>query len=297
MKKRFGKPKNLGLSVKEMVSLSPYTTFKVGGPVDLFFEPENIWELARVCTFLEEEGIPKFLLGGGSNLLVRDGGVRGACLSLRKLRGFEVLGDELWVEAGLSLKSLLDLCVQYGLSGLEFLSGVPATVGGAVAMNAGAFGFEIKDFLTQVTLLGQGHFVTKARDALAFSYRGLGLPEGAVVVAARFKLVRRTPQEVREKISFYLKERRRRQPLSFPSAGCVFKNPGQVAAGYLIEAAGLKGFSRGGAQISRKHANFIINRGKARADDILFLVDLVKEEVFRQFGLELEEEIKIVGEA
>ncbi len=289
--------KELGLEAKERVSLAHYTTFRVGGPVDLLFAPRGLWELKKTLAFLAEEGLPYFFLGGGSNLLVRDGGFRGAALSLKGLSRIEAQGELLRAEAGVSLPFLLSFCAEKGLSGLEFLAGVPATVGGAVAMNAGAFGQEIKDLVQEVSLYHEGEFYTWRRERLSFSYRRLELPEGALVVAATFSLKKASPSYVRRKMAEYLSLRRQKQPLSFPSAGCVFKNPRELPAGFLIEAVGLKGFRRGGAEISRKHANFILNRAQATASDILALMELAKERVFREYGLELEEEIKIVGEA
>ncbi len=287
----------LGLSVREGVKLAPYTTFKLGGPVDLYFEPENLFELPKIFHFLEEEGLFYFFLGGGSNLLVRDGGVRGAAVSLRRFRRIMLEGEELWAEAGAPIARLVALCAEEGLSGLEFLAGVPATLGGAVAMNAGAFGQEIKDLLKEVTLFWRGDFFTWPKEKLSWNYRKLKLPCGALIVAAKLSLKREDPQKVRKKIAAYLGKRRRSQPLTFPSAGCVFKNPPEAPAGLLIEASGLKGFRWGGAEVSRKHANFIINRAQASASDVLFLIDYIKERVFREFGLTLEEEVKIVGEA
>ena len=289
--------KKLGLEAQEGVPLARHTTFRVGGPADFLFAPRDLWELKKTLAFLAEEGLPYFFLGGGSNLLVRDGGFRGAAVSLKNLSRIEVEGELVRAEAGVSLPYLLGFCAEKGLSGLEFLAGVPATVGGAVAMNAGAFGQEIKDLVREVSLYHEGEFFTLERERLSFAYRRLELPEGALVVAATFSLKKTTPSLVRQKMAEYLSLRRRKQPLSFPSAGCVFKNPGELPAGFLIEAVGLKGFRLGGAEISRKHANFILNRGQASASDILALMELAKERVFREYGLELEEEIKIVGEA
>ena len=289
--------KELGLEAKEGVPLARHTTFRVGGPADFLFAPRDLWELKKTLAFLTEEGLPYFFLGGGSNLLVRDGGFRGAAVSLKNLSRIEVEDELVRAEAGVNLPYLLGFCAEKGLSGLEFLAGVPATVGGAVAMNAGAFGQEIKDLVREVSLYHEGKFFALERERLSFAYRRLELPEGALVVAATFSLKKTTPSLVRQKMAEYLSLRRRKQPLSFPSAGCVFKNPGELPAGFLIEAVGLKGFRLGGAEISRKHANFILNRGQASASDILALMELAKERVFREYGLELEEEIKIVGEA
>ncbi len=281
---------------EENVPLASYTTFRVGGPADFFLKPRNQKELIKILPLLEEEGRSFFVLGGGSNLLVRDGGVRGVVLSLAGLDKFYLDQGLLVAEAGVFLPRLLTFCLEKGLSGLEFLAGVPATVGGAVAMNAGAFGQEMKDILAGVFLYQEGEIRYFLREELDFAYRCFFLPAGSLVVAAAFRLRPTSPAEVKHKLSRFLAERKKRQPLSRASAGSIFKNPPQAPAGFLIEAAGLKGFRRGGAQISPKHANFIVNVGGARAQDVLALMDLARERVFREFGVLLEEEVRVVGE-
>ncbi len=285
-----------GIAFKEKVPLARYTTFKVGGPADYLVFPARRQYLLKVLDFLEEEDIAYFPLGGGSNLLVRDGGVRGVVLSFAGLKKIELEDGVLVAEAGVSLARLLSFCLEKGLSGLEFLAGVPATVGGAVVMNAGAFGKEIKDFLEGLLLYQGGELKYFRREELLFFYRGLSLPRGSLVVAAVFRLFSTSPKDVEAAISKFLKIRREKQPLSYPSAGSIFKNPSLAPAGFLIEAVGLKGMCRGGAEISQKHANFIVNKGGACAQDILALIEIAKERVFREFGIALEEEIRIVGE-
>ncbi|NPB09376.1 MAG: UDP-N-acetylmuramate dehydrogenase [Thermodesulfobacteria bacterium] len=286
-----------GLRIVEKEPLARHTTLRVGGVADFFFAPENYFELLRGVTLAEEMGLPLTFLGGGSNLLVRDGGVRGLVVSLRAMRSFSREGDLLEAEAGAFVPEILSFCATCGLSGLEFLAGVPATIGGAVVMNAGAFGQEMKDVLTEVTVLENGAFRTFKVEELPFSYRSWGGPEKALVVKAKLRLFSSSPEEVRGKMSRFLAQRKHKQPLRQQTAGCVFKNPAEAPAGYLIEKAGLKGCVCGQAAISRKHANFIVNLGGARASEVLSLMDRAKEEVFKAFGIELSEEVRVVGEA
>ncbi len=286
-----------GLRVLAKEPLSRYTTLKVGGAADIVFFPQNYLELLRGLALAEEMGLPVFFLGGGSNLLVRDGGLRGLTVSLRSLRAFSVEGEILEAEAGVFLPELLSFCVRQGLSGLEFLAGVPATLGGAVVMNAGAFGQEMKDVLLEVTVLEDGHFRTYSVSELPFSYRSWGGPKGALVVKAKLGLKSSSPQEIKKRLREYLKRRKSTQPLRQPTAGCIFKNPAEAPAGYLIEEVGLKGFVQGRAAISSRHANFIVNLGGAKAEEILALIEKAKEEVFKAFGIELDEEVMVVGEA
>ncbi len=286
-----------GLRVLAKEPLSRYTTLKVGGLADIVFFPQNYLELLRGLALAEEMGLPVFFLGGGSNLLVRDGGLRGLTVSLRSLRAFSVEGEILEAEAGVFLPELLSFCVRQGLSGLEFLAGVPATLGGAVVMNAGAFGQEMKDVLLEVTVLEDGHFRTYSVSELPFSYRSWGGPKGALVVKAKLGLKSSSPQEIKKRLREYLKRRKSTQPLRQPTAGCIFKNPAEAPAGYLIEEVGLKGFVQGRAAISSRHANFIVNLGGAKAEEILALIEKAKEKVLKAFGIELDEEVMVVGEA
>ncbi len=287
-----------GLLVRERVPLSRYTTLKVGGPARVMIFPRNYWELLRSLAMAEALGEPVFFLGGGSNLLVREGGLPGVVLNMRGLTNFCHLGGGLVeAEAGVPLARFLSLCQKEGLSGLEFLAGVPATVGGAVAMNAGAFGQEIKDVLKEIVALHQGHLRVYRVEDLPFGYRSWGGPEGALIVKCLFQLMPNPPERVQQNIADYLAKRRQTQPLNNFTAGCVFKNPPEAPAGFLIESVGLKGFTLGRAAFSRKHANFIVNHGGATADEILALIDWAKEKVFRAYGIELFEEVAIVGEA
>ncbi|OAG27993.1 UDP-N-acetylmuramate dehydrogenase [Thermodesulfatator autotrophicus] len=285
-----------GFIFKEKEPLWRHTTFRVGGPADYLFYPRNFLELSRGLEIFKAEGVPVYFLGGGSNLLVRDGGFRGAFISLSRLDFCEPEGERVRAGAGVSLAKLLNFCALNGLAGLEFLAGVPATVGGAVKMNAGAFGQEIGQLVEEVTVYKDGNFLSLSRARLSFAYRFSNIPDEAVIMAVTFRLKKDYQERINERMADCWRRRKKTQPLNEPSAGCVFKNPPGFSAGALIDQAGLKGLRSGGAEISRKHANFIVNRDGARAQDILRLIDFARERVFQLFGVELEEELRVVGE-
>jgi len=240
------------------------------------------------------------VVGNGSNLLVGDRGFKGVMIHLRdQLALVEQNGknDEIIMcGGGLTIPELLAHCRHNGLGGLEFLAGIPGTVGGAVSMNAGAWGKEVGSHVQDIQIAtAKGELKTWRRPRLTFSYRALSIPEGAVVAKARFHLKRENPETVTDKMAEYLRMRLEKQPLGMPSGGSVFKNPAGDYAGRLIESVGLKGKRIGGAMISPKHANFIVNTGGARGDDILALMDLARKRVKEQTGIGLEPEIRVVG--
>ncbi len=283
------------------------TTLRVGGCVEALYEAEDRWELQGLLGFLQREKIPYLVVGKGSNLLVRDEGVEGVAVRLRgPLAGIELEDEDeniLRVGAGASLSQLLEFCRPRGLGGFEFLAGIPGSLGGAVVMNAGAFGHEIRERVIRLGVISSqgglaeekmGYHILE-RENLNFQYRGLELEPGSVVVDVWLKAERRRPHEISKLIKGYLDRRRKRQPLDLPSAGSIFKNPPGHFAGQLIEAAGLKGRSQGRAVISERHANFILNRGGATATDVLALIELARQEVKRRFGVNLECEVKVVG--
>lgn len=290
-----------GKNIRFQCPMAVYTTFNVGGPAEALCEMYDMEILKRVLAYLGREGIPYMALGRGSNMLVKDDGLEGVVILLRGAlsRIEERRNDDMSVltGAGLSLADLLSYCRSSGLGGLEFLSGIPGTVGGAVAMNAGAFGEEVASRIKEIHVVDrQGDLLQKARlPELAFSYRKLNLEKGSVVVRARFRLTPEDEGVVGKKILEYLKRKKESQPLDYPSAGSIFKNPPGDYAGRLIEKAGLKGAKIGGAMISEKHGNYIINTGSARAKDILDLMDLAQEKVKKETGIQLEAEIRVVG--
>ncbi len=280
--------------------MARYTTFRVGGTAEAVYHADDLEELSQIIRYLNREGIPCFVMGRGSNLLIRDSGISGLIIQLKgALATIEREHPEdptLLLGAGLSLADLLSYCRRAGLSGLEFLAGIPCTVGGAAAMNAGAFGEEFCPRILEIQwLTAQGDLRVTERAQLRFSYRTLEMEKDSVIVRVRVQLRHDSEKTVAHRITQCLRERRLRQPLEYPSAGSVFKNPPGDFAGRLIEAAGLKGKKIGGAMISEKHANFIINTGGAKAEDILGLMDLAESRVKEDTGIELEPEVRILG--
>ena len=280
--------------------MDQYTTFRVGGKAEALYEAKDLGRLRSLITYLGEEHIPYLPVGRGSNLLVKDGGLRGLVILLRgplaAIERAETDDSTLMAGGGVSLPDLLAYCRDSGLGGLEFLAGVPGTVGGAVAINSGAFGYEIGTRVREIHVISpRGDLVVRDRSQLQFSYRALKLEKGAVIVGAIFGLEREGEGVVGERISDCLRRRKESQPLEYPSAGSVFRNPPDDFAGRLIEEAGLKGKRIGGAMISHKHANFIINTGGAKAKDILALLSLAQERVEKETGIKLEPEIRVVG--
>jgi UDP-N-acetylmuramate dehydrogenase len=280
--------------------MNRYTTFRVGGPAEALCIIRELNELSRTVAYLDGEKIPYLVIGRGSNLLVKDEGFKGVALLLReKLAQVETNGKSdrvILAGGGLSLFELLEYCKAKGLAGLEFLAGIPGTTGGAVAMNAGAWGTEVGNLVQEVQMVTPaGEITTLAQSGLKFTYRALLFQKGAVIIRVKFELNHDNPEAVVATVAGYLKKRQESQPSGYPSGGSVFKNPVNDYAGRLIEKAGLKGKRIGGAMISPEHANFIVNTGGATASDILSLMDLARIKVREQTGVELESEIRVVG--
>lgn len=279
--------------------LSLYTTWKIGGPADVWVEPKDVAALQRVLAIVRAHGVPWTVIGRGSNLLVRDGGIRGVVLKLDK--GFDYAhfeGDRVRAGAAFSVIRLAVLAGKEGLTGLEFAGGIPGSVGGAVYMNAGAHGSDISRVLKEATVLfPDGTLRTLTNRELAFRYRTSRLQEEpGIVLEATFQLAPGDRKEIARVMAEYKDRRRRTQPLQQPCAGSVFRNPPGDHAGRLIEAAGLKGYRIGDAQISPIHANFIVNLGQASARDVLALIEHAQETVDKRFGVALEPEVLIIGE-
>lgn len=278
--------------------MARHTSLRVGGPADALVRPgsrEQAGELLRLCARRE---IPVYVLGNGFNTLVRDEGIRGVVLQLRNLRGLRAEeSGRIIAEAGVTHSSLSRLGSSDGISGLEFAAGIPGTVGGWLRMNAGIPGREMRDVVEMIEILDpSGEKVVELRTPeLEWSYRALAIPDGAVVLSAVFATQRGDPAEIRARMREQLENRQGSQPLDEASCGSVFKNPEGDHAGRLIEAAGLKGATSGGAQISTLHANFMVNLGGAVATDFLALIERARSEVQRQFGVELEPEVRIYG--
>lgn len=285
--------------VKAAEPLKKHTSWRIGGPAEFFLEPAGRRELQMVVSFARERGIPLTVIGNGSNLLVSDRGVRGIVVKIsRNLGHVTVEGPELRAGAGASLARVVATALKSGLSGLANLTGIPGTVGGAIVMNAGAYGSSVGDQVREVLLLGlDGSFKLRAREDMDFGYRSSILQrEPAIVVEVTLVLKQGQPEDIRRDMKEYLTGRKNSQPMNIPSAGSVFKNPPGDFAGRLIELAGLKGLRVGGAQVSPKHANFIVNLGGATAQDVAELISRVRDAVQNNFGQKLELEVKFLGE-
>jgi len=275
-----------------------FTSMQVGGPADSLLFPRDVNELKKVVRYARRKKIPLLILGRGTNLVVRDRGIRGWVISLAQgMKKIQMDGEVVDAEAGLPLQRLVQFSVRKGLTGLEPFFGIPGTVGGGLAMNAGAWGSELKDVLLSVTLMKEdGEIVERSRSRLRFSYRGLAIPSSWIILKGRFKLKMGKRGEILGRVRSYSEMRRKRQPLDYPSAGSVFKNPEEGPAGKWIEEAGLKGFRIGRAMVSERHANFIINLGKAKAEEVIRLMEFVEKKVYEGKGISLEREVKVVGE-
>lgn len=284
------------------VEMKHLTTLRVGGPADAVVEPADPQDVARILDWCRTRGIPWMVVGRGSNLLVRDGGIRGVVLRLGKPMGeLKVLerGGPVTVvaQAGCSVRRLVREASKRGLSGVAFLTGIPGHLGGALAMNAGTGQGTMDGIVQRVRWVDpQGQLVTKAREDLSFGYRSLAMPEGSVIVEAVLALERAGVDEVRQEIRQRMAQRMATQPLGRPSAGSIFKNPPGEHAGRLIERAGLKGLAVGEAVVSERHANFILNLGRAKASHVLALMELIQRRVEEQSGIRLEPEVRVVGE-
>ncbi len=278
--------------------LSFHTSLRIGGAADIFIVPQDVEDIRLALSFAEREQLCLEVIGGGNNLLVGDRGFRGVILRLEGCLGrAEFHGEEAVAGAGVNLSALIREAAALNLGGLESLVGIPATVGGAVAMNAGTPDGWIGDVVSAVYFLyPDGTLGEYKPGAGAFSYRAFEPPPGAVLIGARLQLQRRPQQEIQRDIKERLKQKKSGQPLALASAGCVWKDPPGVAAARLVEKAGLRGKRLNGAEISAKHANFIINRGGTHATDIKALMDMTRERVRNQFGIALEAQICTLGE-
>jgi UDP-N-acetylmuramate dehydrogenase len=287
--------------VKWDCPLASYTTLRVGGPAEAVVHAESGAELARLLEWLRARNIPRHIIGGGSNILIPDVGLTGVVVMLgRGLAAIETLGQEndralVRAGAGCRLAGLLKYCTDRAFSGLEFVVGIPGSVGGAIVMNAGCWGREISDVLSSVTMLDPaGELIQTGRDTLDFSYRQWSGGKESVIVAAVFALAKGDTKNIKAACRKYLQQRKEKQPQHLASAGSFFKNPPGRAAGGLIEESGLKGHRVGGAMVSPEHANFIVNTGTATAGDILALMRKVQSAVFDRSGIMLEPEVQIL---
>ena len=279
--------------------MARHTSFKIGGPAEVYVTPENTQQLSTIWQACQQAGHPITVLGDGCNVLVADEGIKGVVIATNRMNNIETNAPYITAGSGTRLARLAETACKAGLAGLEFASGIPGTVGGAVFMNAGAYGYEIKDICESVEVLQpDSRILSYARKLLGFGYRTSRFQyENTVITAARFKLAPGNPEDIRAKMNDLNSRRRNTQPLDYPSAGSAFKRPAKegVYAAKLIEDSGLKGFTVGGAQISEKHAGFIVNKGNATAADVQALMKAVREKVHQASGIWLEPEVQLLG--
>ena len=285
--------------ILEQESMKKHTTFRIGGPADIFAVPDTIEKAAKIIGICREQKVPFYVIGNGSNLLVSDQGYRGVVVQVYKnLSAIEIKGDIITAQAGAMLSVIAKKAMAASLTGFEFASGIPGTVGGAAVMNAGAYGGEMKQVLTEVTVLTrEGELRRIPSEELKLGYRYSVIPEkGWIVLEAKLKLHRGDYDMIRARMDELKEKRVEKQPLELPSAGSTFKRPEGYFAGKLIMDAGLRGFSVGGAQVSEKHCGFVVNTGEATAKDVRDLIREVSRQVKTKFGVELEPEVKMLGE-
>ncbi len=283
------------------IPMKNHTSLKIGGPADAFVVPAEPVSMRNMLVVFKEQGIHFSALGGGTNILVRDAGIEGVVISLKAFNRIEVLKEdsdcaELFVESGVPLQRLVNFCRERGYSGIEGLTGIPGTVGGAICGNAGSFGCEMKDVVVSVAIMDRDARLDRFEaGGLGFGYRRSGIRQTDIVLSANLTLKREDREDVSTRTEAFFSEKKLKQPISEKSAGCVFKNPGTSSAGSLIDEAGCKGMRIGDIEVSSVHANFFVNRGRGSASDFMGLMTEVSSIVQRKFGVVLEPEIKVVG--
>lgn len=286
-------------NVRVKEPMSRHTTFQVGGPADYFVTPKEEGQIQDTAAVLKEAGAAFYVMGNGSNLLIGDKGYRGVMIQIyKKMNQIEIQDTVIHAQAGALLSKIAAQALCNGLTGFEFASGIPGTLGGAVMMNAGAYGGEIKHVVTSARVLkASGEIKEVPVEEMGLGYRTSIFSEnGDIVMSADIKLDTGDAEKIRADMEELKKRRVEKQPLEYPSAGSTFKRPEGYFAGKLIQDAGLRGFRVGDAQVSEKHCGFVINRGQATAADIMNLMEQVSDRVFTQFGVRLEPEVKLVGE-
>lgn len=283
--------------IKVNEPMSKHTSFKVGGNADYFVKAQTVEQVINVKKYAEENNIPLYVIGNGSNILVTDKGIRGIVLKI-DLQKIEINEEEVTVGAGVKVMALAQKLLGEELTGFEELSGIPGTIGGAIRMNAGAYGKEIKDICIQTTCLDENNNIKILKNnEQDFSYRhSIFEDKKYIILETKLKLEKGKKEEIKGKMEELLAERKEKQPWEYPSAGSTFKRKEGVITAKLIDECGLKGYSIGGAEVSKKHAGFVINKGNATAKDILDLIEYIKKNVYEKFNIEIEEEIEIIGE-
>lgn len=285
-------------NIRKQEPMAKHTTFRIGGPAQYYVMPENVEELGQLMLLCKAEKMPFFILGQGSNLLVGDGGIAGAVIQLgERFSGYQIRENRICAQAGILLSRLGNAARDAGLTGLEFAAGIPGTLGGGIVMNAGAYGGELKDVVTEVQLMDyNGNLHKKSGEEMQFAYRhSLVQEQPMIVLGATLELKEGDRAEIVRRMEELSVARRTKQPLEYPSAGSTFKRPEGYFAGKLIMDAGLRGYQVGGAQVSEKHCGFVINRGNATASDVLALMEDVSGKVQEKFQVKLEPEVRVVG--
>ncbi|KRM79534.1 UDP-N-acetylenolpyruvoylglucosamine reductase (UDP-N-acetylmuramate dehydrogenase) [Lapidilactobacillus dextrinicus DSM 20335] len=288
---------DLNIPILEKTPMSHYTFTKTGGPADYLAFPENDQEISVLIKRAHEAGMPVTIVGNASNMIIRDGGIEGLVILLTRIEEIQHQEDQLIVSAGTPLMTVSEAAYRFGLTGLEFAAGIPGSVGGAVFMNAGAYGGEVSNVITEIKVLDElGDLHALAGDEIRFSYRHSIIQEAPLtVISATFALKPGEPEKIRKTMDAYNQARASKQPLDLPSCGSVFKRPTGYYTGPLIQKAGLQGKTVGGAQVSKKHAGFIVNVDHATATDYLNLIGLIIKTIKAKFGVTLEPEVRIIG--
>lgn len=283
--------------VKINEPLSHYTHTKIGGVADILVFPTEYEEIENIFSFSHKNSVETTVLGNASNVIIKDEGIRGVVINLTKLVNYRVTNNKIVVQSGTSIIDISGIALEHSLTGLEFACGIPGSIGGAVFMNAGAYGGEVADVLESVLVVtSEGLLKRLSKDELALSYRHSSIAEnGYIVVEATFTLIEGEYSSIKEKMDELTLLREEKQPLEFPSCGSVFKRPSGYFAGKLIQDSGLQGYSIGGAEVSRKHAGFIVNKGDATSTDYLSLIQHIQQTVKENFNVELETEVRIIG--
>ena len=295
----FEKLVSIGIDKKNILldePMSKHTTLKIGGPAECYIMAKTIEDIQKILKFVKENNLPIHIIGNGSNILVHDDGIKGIVLSIG-LNNIEIENEsKIRVSAGVKLGKLAQVLLQNELTGFEELSGIPGTIGGAIYMNAGAYGKEVKDVITKVIAIDmEGNKKEFKNSDLKFEYRNsIFKKEKYIIVEAELELQKGNYDKIKEKMKQYLESRKKKQPLEYPNAGSTFKRGDNFVTAQLIDEAGLKGYTIGGAMVSTKHAGFIVNKGNATCKDVLELIDYIKSEINKKFGINIELEIEII---
>ena len=292
--KEFYKSENVIINAE----MKKYVHFRVGGPADILLIPESKEQVIKSIKICKENNIPYFVVGNGSNLLVKDGGVKGVVIKLNEVKNINVYDETIEAECGAMLKDVSNAALEKSLTGFEFACGIPGTVGGAVFMNAGAYDGEISHVIDSAEVIdNDGNIRTLSKEELDLGYRSsIIMKKNYIVLSAKFNLKNGEVRKIKEIVEDLTYKRESKQPLEYPSAGSTFKRPTGYYAGKLIQDAGLKGYTMGGAAVSEKHSGFVINKNNATAKDILDLIAHIQNEVKKQFGVDLHPEVRIIGE-